>query len=127
MVVLDTDVLIELSRGNKAIVEKVIELQRIEPLAITIFSAEELLLGLQALEIKERLQQAAELLKKFKIFDYTQKELNAVVELKFKLKKTGKTIGKYDECIAGVCIAKNEALFSLNRKHFERIKELKLI
>ena len=127
MVVLDTDVLVEFSRGNQEIALKVKELERIEPLKTTIFNAEEFLIGVGKLEKKEKVTSAMQLLQRIDVYSYTQKELGSVIRIKNQLRKNGETIGKYDECIAGICIAKNEALFTLNKKHFERVKELKLI
>lgn len=128
MVVIDTDVLIEISKGNRAIIEKTVKLEVVEQLSTTILNAEEFLFGLHAFDKKEeKTMQGRELLKRLKIYNYTEKELPIIVNLKVKLKKHGKTIGKYDECIAGICIAKNEPLFTLNKKHFERIEGLRLV
>ncbi len=127
MVVLDTDVLVEFSRGNQEIATKLEELKRIENLKTTVFNAEEFLFGIEKLEKKEKTDNALQLLQRMEVHSYTQKEVKSVVKIKSRLRKQGKTIGKYDECIAGICIAKNEPLFTLNKKHFERVKELKLI
>ena len=127
MVVIDTDVLIELSKGNGQVVEKIKQLQVVEQIATTVFNQEEFLFGLYKNGKDAEILQGKQFLQKLKSYNYTEKELEMIIKLKLGLEKAGKSIGPYDECIAGVCIAKNEALFSLNRKHFERIKELKLI
>jgi len=127
MVVLDTDVLIEFSRGNPEIGEKVKQLQQIEEISTTIFNLEEYLFGLYKNGQKEEIEEGKNFLNRIKHHEYTKKELETVAKLKVKLERQGKKIGPYDECIAGICIAKNEPLFTLNKKHFERAKELKLI
>jgi tRNA(fMet)-specific endonuclease VapC len=127
MVVLDTDVLIEFSRGNPKVLEKVKQLQQIEDISTTIFNLEEYLFGLYKNGQKEEIEQGKKFLNGIKHYDYTRKELETVTKTKVKLENDGKKIGSYDECIAGICIAKNEPLFTLNKKHFERVKELKLI
>jgi predicted nucleic acid-binding protein len=110
MVVLDTDVLVEFSRGNQEITMKLEELKRIETMKTTIFNAEEFLFGIEKLGKKEKTDNAMQLLQRIEVHGYTQSELKSVVKIKSELRKQGKTIGKYDECIAGICIAKNEPL-----------------
>jgi len=127
MVVIDTDALIEFSKGNAKIAEKIKQLQAVEQLATTVFNAEEFFYGLLKKGREEEIAQGYSMLQKIKNYGYTQKETEAVIKIKLELEKEGKSIGPYDECIAGICITKNEALYTLNRKHFERVKQLKLI
>ena len=127
MVILDTDVLIEFSRGNKKILERVRQLQQIEDISTTIFNLEEYLFGLLKNGQIEEIEEGKKFLNRIKHHNYTDKELETVAKTKVKLEKEGKKIGAYDECIAGICISKNEPLFTLNKKHFERVKELKLV
>ena len=127
MVVLDTDVLIEFSKGNPKVGERVKQLQQIEDISTTIFNLEEYLFGIFKNGQKEEIEQGKNFLNRLKHYDYTKKELETVTKTKVKLEKEGKKIGLYDECIVGICLAKNEPLFTLNKRHFERVKELKLI
>ena len=127
MVILDTDVLIEFSKGNAEVFKKIKQLQVVEQVTTTVFNLEEFLFGLYKRGQKKEIEYGKQLLQRIKSYDYTQKELAGVIKLKLKLQKAGKSIGPYDECIAGICIAKNEALFTLNKRHFERVKDLKLV
>ncbi len=127
MVVIDTDVLIAFSKGQQKIVEAIEELEKKEEISTTIFNAEEYLFGLFSLENKNLEDKGKELLMKINIYDYSMNEVSSVVKVKLSQKKKGKIIGKYDEAIAGICISKNERLFTLNKKHFEQVEGLKLI
>jgi len=127
MVVLDTDVLIALSKGEKRIVDKLRKLEAEEELATTIVTCEEFLFGLYLLGNKEKLTEGKRLISNLKIYDYTLKELKSVIELRLAPRKEGKPIGVRDMIIAGICIANNEKLFTLNRKHFRRVPKLKLV
>jgi predicted nucleic acid-binding protein len=127
MVVLDTDVLIALSKGDKNIVKKIKALEAEEEPATTIVTCEEFLFGLYLLGNKEKLTEGKRLISNLKIYDYTLKELKSIIELRLALRKKGKPIGVRDLIIAGICIANNEALFTLNKKHFREVPRLKLV
>ena len=118
MVILDTDVLIAFSKGIKEIVEKIAKLESKETLATTVLNAEEFLFGAYFLESEKEIDIGKALLRKMKIYDYMQGEVDTVLGVKIRQKKKGNPIGPYDETIAGICMAKNEKLFSLNKKHF---------
>ena len=126
MAVIDTDILIEFSKGNKTVVAELEELNKTEQVSITVFTLEEFLFGLYNLGKKEKLAAGLELLRRINTYNYTKKEVGTVARLRVQLSKEGKRIGKYDECIAGICIANNEPLFTLNKKQFERVPGLKL-
>lgn len=127
MVVLDTDVLINLSKGNKHVVDKVRELEETEGLAITVLNLEEYLYGIHKRQNEDEITLGNEFMSKFTVYEYEKKCASIIAKIKLSLEKTGSRIGDYDECIAGICMANNESLFTLNRKHFERIKELQLV
>ncbi len=127
MVVLDTDVLIEFSKGNSKVEKRIKQLQQVEEISTTIFNLEEYLFGIFKNGQREEIEEGKKFLNRIKHYDYTKKELETITKIRVKLEKEGKKIGPYDECIAGICVSKNEPLFTLNKKHFERVKELKLI
>ena len=58
-------------------------------------------------------------------FDYQASE--AAASIQSKLDKKGSGIGIPDVLIAGICIANNVPLLTLNKRHFSRITELKLL
>ena len=126
MVVIDTDVLIAFSKGNEKIIEKIKWLETFDSLAPTMLNAEEFLVGLY-FSTEDSINKGKLMLQKFKIYDYTSMELSNVVQVKAMQKKKGTPIGKYDETIAGICLAKNEKLFTLNKKHFGKIDNLQLV
>lgn len=127
MVVIDTDVLIAFSKGNQEIIEKINKLEKSSVLSTTVLNAEEFLYGLYFAKKEEEIQNGRAMLQKLTIYNYSNSDVDNVIEVKVKLKKKGNPIGEYDEAIAGICIAKNEELFTLNKKHFKQIENLKLV
>lgn len=127
MVVLDTDVLINISKNHEQTVRKVNELEKQNEITTTVINAEEFLFGLLLKGSPEEIFLGKEFLKKIIVYDYTSVEAEKVAEIRVQLEKQKASIGKYDQIIAGICIAKNEPLFTLNLKHFRQIKWLKLI
>ena len=63
----------------------------------------------------------------FKILQFDKKSSEIFAKLKSKLKKEGKIIADMDLMIASITISNNATLFTNNLKHFERIKNLKIL
>lgn len=127
MVVLDTDILITLSKGDKSVVEKVKNLESTDALAVTVFNLEEYLYGLQKFGNEKEIELGKKFISRFHVYEYQKERVDSIIKIRLDLEKQGSPIGKYDECIAGLCLANNETLYTLNRKHFEKVKELKLV
>ncbi|HMB53926.1 MAG TPA: type II toxin-antitoxin system VapC family toxin, partial [Thermoanaerobaculia bacterium] len=49
------------------------------------------------------------------------------VALRRRLESKGRGIGMADYLIAGVCLCRDAALWTRNRKHFERVSGLRLV
>ena len=125
MVVLDTNILIEYSKGNKEIIKKLDTIHS-RNLLITVFTVDEFLYGLYLRNSPDEIFLGKELLKKLNVLDYSFNCADKTAELRLKLRKKGQMIDDYDLCIASVCIVNKESLLTLNKKHFQRIKELDL-
>jgi predicted nucleic acid-binding protein len=60
------------------------------------------------------------------LLSFGPEEARVAADLRQRLESQGQTIGMADYMIAAVCIATNSILLTRNRKHLERVKDLKL-
>jgi predicted nucleic acid-binding protein len=60
------------------------------------------------------------------ILPFGPEEARIAVEIRQQVESQGQPLGMADYMIAGVCIANDGVLLTRNRKHFARIKDLKL-
>lgn len=63
----------------------------------------------------------------FVFLPFDLKAAKVSAEIQASLDKEGKSIGLPDTFIAGICIANNIPLLTLNARHFSRVTELKLL
>ncbi len=100
-------------------------MNEIKFLHTTIITAQEIWFGAQKKNFEKRLK-TKKFLESIPILAYDKKSMEAVVEIKNTLQKTGAQIGPFDEIIAGICITENAVLLTRNIRHFDRIKRLKI-
>ena len=110
MIVLDTDVLIEImdrksKRGDEAL-EKVIYAG--ESIAITVINLHEIMYGLfrQGKQVKE--------LEELKILDFTGNDVRLSAKIEATLKNFGEDVGRFDAMIAAIVINNEAKLFTFN-------------
>ncbi len=129
MHVLDSDLLIAFLNGEKDAFRAVKKLEDgLETAATTIFNAQELLYGaLLTKNSSENYGLTREFLLNFKILDYDFESMEKSVELRASLKKSGEPIGLMDEMIAGICLRNKANIITRNKKHFSRIRGLKVM
>ncbi len=60
------------------------------------------------------------------ILPFGEEEARIAAEIRQAVEGQGQPIGMADYLIAGVCVAADAVLLTRNRKHFERVKGLKL-
>ena len=125
MIVLDNNVLIEIERGNKTVVENILSLKEKYPQNIGITSAvyAEFLIGFLAVG-KEK--EAEYFIKDFDILDFDKESARIFALLKRELDKKGTPIPLFDLITAGTVIRRNATLASFDR-HFEKVPGLRLI
>jgi len=118
MIVIDTDVLIEIfdkksQRGDEAL-NKIVESR--ESVSITAINLHEVLYGLQkyARPVKEILQ--------LPVLNYTKKDAKLAAELELEMEKTGREIRRTDAIIAAISINNSASLFTLDLKHFKPLE-----
>jgi tRNA(fMet)-specific endonuclease VapC len=125
MIVLDTDVLIEIfdrrsEKGDEAL-RKVLESD--DKISITAINLHEIIYGLHkyAKPIREVLQ--------LPVLDYRKEEAQLSAKLEAEAEKAGTAIRRTDAMIAAVTINNGARLYTLDLKHFKPLREhgLKLL
>jgi len=127
ILVLDTNILIDLQRDNKNTKEKLKKLSREHPYPakITAFSKFEFLNGIMNNPIKNA-SKAKEFISSFSVIQTSDKSPEILAELKHKYDKERLQIPMIDMFIAGLVIENNYVLVTKDRD-FEKITELKKI
>jgi tRNA(fMet)-specific endonuclease VapC len=123
MIVADSDVLIDFLRGRGQVAKRVaIELES-RSFGTTAITAFELRSGARTAK-----QRAAvdTLLDAMTILPFGPEEARLAAEIRLGVESQGLPIGMADYMIAAICMVNDGVLLTRNRKHFERIKGLKL-
>lgn len=123
---LDSDIIIEYLRGNESIKSNIENLEKYE-FFITSINLCELYRGAFLSQNSER---AIGLINKFletvNILDFDVYSCELYGKVYAELKKIGRLTQDSDLMIAAICIANNKILITKNKKHFEKIKGLKV-
>ena len=125
--ILDSDILIYFLKGKRDVVEKIISMPK-NNLYITIINYTELLYGIyHSNRINENKEKILPFLDNFEILPFDKKSSEIFAQLKAKLKKQGNIIADMDLMIASIAVSNKAILYTNNLKHFERIKDLKIL
>jgi predicted nucleic acid-binding protein len=124
-VIVDSDVLIDFLRNDVSAVRRIAELKNRGELATTSINSFELFKGL-GLKDSSKMQILSGFLGNFRIFDFNFEVSVKAGEIFSDLKERGEGIDLADVMIASIAISNGEALLTRNRKHFSRIKNLKV-
>lgn len=123
MIIADSDVLIDFLRGRGEGARRVgIELET-RSFGTTAITAFELRSGARTARQKRSVDT---LLEAMAILPFGPEEARIAAEIRQQVESKGQSIGMADYMIAAVCIASDGVLLTRNRKHFERIEDLKL-
>ena len=122
--IIDSDLLIDYLRGWQPVRSRLQQISANRQLQTTVINQFELLAG--ARQPKEELA-VRELLATLDIVSLDAEASGLAGKLRCDLLATGEDIGMADSLIAGIALARNLPLFTRNRKHFERVPNLKLI
>lgn len=117
---LDTDIAIGIINGDKRL-EKLMQKLPDYDVCITSITVFELLLRETNLDVAKRF------INDLEIIQFKEREAIKASSMFKELKKKGSLIDIRDIFIAACCIVDNSSLVTFNKKHFERIKELRLI
>jgi len=128
MIFLDTDIISYFFNANTKIKEKLIEIiNNNENICMTIINVYEILKGLKWKYNKNKEKQFKEFLENITIYTLDDEVIDIATDIYSNLRKTGKTIGDADILIASIVIKNKGYLVSNNLKHYEDIKQLKLV
>jgi tRNA(fMet)-specific endonuclease VapC len=123
--VLDTDVCIEILRGNRRVLE--VRRQTPVPVGTTWINACELSYGAANSREPERNQTlVTELLASLPILDFTLTASHLYGTHKARLRRAGTAPADADLMIAAIVLAHGAELVTGNRRHFERIDGLRI-
>lgn len=123
MIVLDTDVLIEVERANPKVISALAELRKKHPenLAVTSAVHAEFVYGLLV-----RKKKVPEEVEAFDVLDFDKESATIFAEQKQRLERQGTPIPLFDLLTASCVMSRGATLASFD-KHFEQIQELKLV
>lgn len=128
MVCLDSDIIIDFLRKEKEATRKIIELKNNNiTLATTAVNSFELFKGALRSKQKDAIDSLSGLLNSLKILDFNLSASKKAAEILEELRIEGNVIDHSDLMIASIAIVNNETLMTRNIKHFERMRELKIL
>ncbi len=122
MYALDSDVLIAFLH-NDADARNAIQTAHLSAAHVTVLNMQEVLAGAKNEKTREKITR---FLTAFPSISYTSNDVAHVVAIRHDLAKRGSPIGLMDEMIAGIVQANDLTLITRNRKHFAKIKGLKI-
>ena len=124
MIILDTDILIEIfdkesTKGDIAI-EKIEEIG--EDIAITSISLHEIQYGIYKYG-KKKIKE----LDQIDTLDFKRDDAKLSAKLELECEKKGKPVSRIDSMIAAMAINRKARIYTFNKKHFQSFSKLKLI
>jgi|SRR3989338_4498651 len=127
MVVLDSDILVGILRGDEKAIEYMNTLEKKEErLNTTVINAFELFEGAMFMGGKNKQEKVENLLKSFGMYNFNSPASWKAAEVSSSLKKTGKIIDFQDIAIASIALIHGETIVTRNIEHFGRIKGIKI-
>ena len=123
MIIADSDVLIDFLRGGNAGARRIALELTTRSLCTTAITAFEIRSGAHSARQRKAVEA---LLAAVTILPLGADEARLAAELRQRLDGVGQPIGMADYLIAAICLANDGVLLTRNRKHFERVAELKL-
>ena len=126
MYLLDTDTLVFLLRGDKAVAQS-IEAHAADPKAVSVITFGELLYGAEKsskpLENRIRVQRLSQMLP---IIEVDKFVIETFSQIKALLEAEGNRLDDFDLLIAATAMTRNYTVVTNNAKHFERIPNLRI-
>ena len=127
MVVLDTNILVEILRNSKHSALLVEKISKTAPVSTTMINEYELLLGAKFSDKPfENETKVQVLLKKLTVLHLTKDSVALASQIQANLMKKGQQVDFADLLIAAIALANNQTLVTRNVKHFERVPGLKI-
>lgn len=127
LICIDTDLLIDMLRGQKETVDKIKDIEGVFHLATTVINSFELYYGAFRTEKREKnVLYVDKLLERLLILKMKQESSKHAGKILADLEKKGEIIDFRDVLIASIAITTDTTLFTRNISHFERIEGIKL-
>jgi len=123
---LDTDILIDFLRGERKIVDTIKTLEEEHELLTTSINIFELYYGAHKTGKDKNVRAVDELTGRLEILKLTERSAKISGKILAELESEGKVIDFRDILIAGIAMENDVTLFTRNKKHFQRVKGLKL-
>ena len=128
MIGLDTSAIIDLFKEEKSLLNLLKNID--DKIVSTIMNYQELTFGLDPFNSKHQIEMGyyEALFNDIDLIFLTKKSSKKSSEIWWELKKKGRIIGEFDCMIAGILLINNvNKIITRNAKHFEKIKDLKVI
>ena len=127
-VCIDTDVIVDYLRGREPGRSAFTSWREKADTFITSITAFELLLGANLSSKRERrVLEVESLLHQLKILNFNWESAEKAAEEGAELKAEGVPIGIRDLFNASICLATNIPILTKNKRHYQRIRELKIL
>ncbi len=123
MIVADTDVLIDFLTGSDPGAERVAACLEEGALWTTVVTSYELLAGMRS---EEQLAVVRQLLNALPVLPLDEGGVEKAAGIHRSLASRGEAIGMADGLIAGIVTHQGAALLTRNRRHFQRVEDLRL-
>ncbi len=123
---LDTDIVIEILRGNQKAVGKMENLPQETLIYITGLTVYELYKGVLFIEDKKQEQDVENFVESVEVIQLDSYAEKKAAEIYAYLRKKGELINDADILIAATVLANESVLVTNNEEHFKRIKQLKI-
>ena len=123
MILLDTDVCIEILRGNRQVIDK--RLEGDDRVAVSFMTVGELYYGAEKSKNRSRNKHVVdEFILSIDVINTDMDILKRFGEIKAGLNLKGNPLADADILIAATCLSKCDKLVTGNSKHFEKIENL---
>ncbi len=124
---LDTNIIVDILRGNPETKEKINQLH-LEKFYTTSIIISELYKGAYGTNnIEKAISEVEDILQSLEVLPFNQEASKLYGRMYQKLKKQGKLTNEFDLLIACISMANNATLITKNPKDFRNMKELKII
>ncbi len=123
---LDTDILIDLLRGESKTVEEIKQLEDKFELVTTAINLFELYYGAYKIGRERNIEAVKEVARRVEVLNLTEKSAEISGKILAELEKRGEAIDFRDVMIAGIVIENNITLYTRNVKHFKRVAGINL-
>ena len=126
---LDTNVLIDLIRGDRPSVREAFNSAASagEEMVVSVLVAHELRFGAARSRRRLEVELAEAMLKRFPIFEFNEDDAAGATQVRFELERIGLRIGAMDMLIAGHAVARGWSVVTADTQDFDRVKGLRVI